>query len=245
MESPDSGRILVDRTGHITTVTVSRPTKLNSVTQEMLESFDRTVTELLGDPDVRVVVFTGDGDRAFSAGFDLTTVQSLQGDARYRFFKLLESSMARLSSSDSCITIAAVNGYAIGFGAILAISCDLRFFSEDAVFRLPEVELDILPAAGAASPLVDLVGVSRAKDILLSGRALSAQEAYGLGLANRVVPRDMLMDEVREYAAALLSRDWWVVLHTKRMLDDLAGRTPQEATRAEGEYLERWLQRGP
>ena len=129
---------------------ISRPDKLNSVTKEMLQSFYDQVSKIANEPSVRAIIFAGEGDRAFSAGFDLEMVKGLQGKEAVDFFKLLEKSIRQIRENRTCITVAAVNGYAIGFGAMVACACDFRIFSDSAVFRLPEVELSIFPGAGAS-----------------------------------------------------------------------------------------------
>ncbi len=235
------GEIILEREGPVAQVTISRPSKLNSVTWEMLESFDDLVENLVGDSTIRVILFTGAGERAFSAGFDLKTVKALAGESHYRFFKTLERAVYALRGAGDCVTIAAARGYVIGFGAILSLACDIRFFSEDAVFRLPEVDIDILPAAGAASGLVGLVGPSTAKDILLSGRPVPADEAASLGIANRVLPPDEVLQTAREYAEHIARKNHAIIGDTKRMVDRMIGRDTAGAQEVESEFLESWL----
>ncbi len=153
-----NGEIRVDRAEPVTTITISRPDKLNSVTRQMLTSFSDNVGRLTNDPNITTIIFTGEGDKAFSAGFDLETIRSLKGQDRVSFFKLLEKTTRLIRQAKSCFTIAAINGYAVGFGAMVAVACDFRFCSDTAGFRFPEVDLSVFPGAGAASNLIHLVG---------------------------------------------------------------------------------------
>ena len=180
-------------------ITISRPDKMNSVTKDMLVEFNEQVSQIANNPNIRAIIFNGDGDRAFSAGFDLETVTGLQGQEVTEFFKLLERTMRLIRENRTCVTVASVNGYAIGFGAMVCVACDFRIFSETAFFRLPEVELGIFPGAGAASNLLHLVGPSRAKDILLTGRKVSAKEALQIGLADLLVSQEDLAKNTIHY----------------------------------------------
>jgi enoyl-CoA hydratase/carnithine racemase len=238
-----SGEIIVSKEGSVATVTISRPGKLNAVTHKMLKSFEENVSVLTNDPEVMVVIFTGEGEKAFTAGFDMETVMSLRGQEAYDFFKLMESAIRQIREARNCITIAAINGYAIGFGAIVACACDLRFFSENGIFRLPEVDLGIFPGGGASSNLLYLVGPSRAKDILLTSRKVSADEALRIGLADRVFPLEELMPKTKEYVEELLNKDRNILLMTKTLVDKMTGQEVPDATDLEVTYLEEWLRK--
>ncbi len=235
------GEIKVTQKGSVATLTISRSDKLNSVTREMLVAFDDKVNQLTNDPEIMVVIFTGEGKKAFSAGFDLETVMNLKGAERTSFFKLLESAIRCIKENRNCITVAAINGYAIGFGAMVASACDFRFFSEKAIFRLPEVQIGIFPGAGATANLMDLVGSARTKDILVTGRLVSAEEALQIGLANRVVPCDELMSKVEEFAQDIINRDRKIVMRTVNLVDTMKGKDHIEAAGLETMYSDEWL----
>ena len=222
-------------------LTISRPDKLNSVTKPMLFDFSEQVSQILNNPSIRAVIFTGEGNRAFSAGFDMDTVMGLKGAEVTEFFKLLERSMRTIRENRTCVTIAAVNGYAIGFGAMAALACDFRFFSETATFRLPEVELSIFPGAGAASNLLHLLGPARAKDILLTTRTVSAKEALQIGLADMLVNQDELMDKTMDFVEQILNKDPTILVRTKTLIDGMTGKDIAEADELETAYLDEWL----
>ncbi len=236
-----SGDIIVTVEDSYALVKISRPDKLNSVTKEMLEAFYEQVSKIANEPSIRALIFTGEGDRAFSAGFDLEMVKSLKGQEAVDFFKLLEKAIRQVRENRTCITIAAVNGYAIGFGAMVASACDFRIFSDSAMFRLPEVELSIFPGAGAASNLLHLVGPARAKDILMTGRKVSAKEAMQIGLADMLVSKDMIMEKTLEFVEELLKKDPKILIRTKTLVDGMTGKEVAEADELESVYLDEWL----
>ncbi len=236
-----NGEIRVDVKDAIATVTISRPQKLNSVTYEMLVSFEDRVARLLNDKSIFAVVFTGEGEKAFCAGFDLDMVRSLEGQRHYDFFKILEQVIRTVKIARNTITIAAVNGYAIGFGAMLASACDFRFFASNASFRLPELEIGVFPGAGAASNLIALVGPSRTKDILLTGRTVTAEEALRIGIADRVVLQAELMSTVKEFLSSIYKKNRRLVMSTKTLVDGMTGERLIDAAEMESAYLEEWL----
>ncbi|MGQ4911032.1 MAG: enoyl-CoA hydratase/isomerase family protein [Candidatus Thorarchaeota archaeon] len=235
------GEIIVEIKDSYALVTISRPEKLNSVTREMLFSFKEQVSQIANNPKVRAVIFTGAGDRSFSAGFDLETVKGLKGDEATEFFKTLERTIRGIRGNRTCVTIAAVNGYAIGFGAMIACACDFRIFADTAVFRLPEVGLSIFPGGGAASNLMHLVGPARTKDILMTGRKVSAKEALQIGLADMLVPKAELMQKTEEYVNELLKNDHRILMRTKTLVDAMTGKDISEADELETAYLDEWL----
>jgi len=235
------GEIRVDRAEPIATITISRPEKLNSVTKFMLSSFSDSVGHLTNDPNIMAIVFTGEGDKAFSSGFDLDTIRGLRGEERISFFKLLEKAMRLIRQAKSCFTVAAVNGYAVGFGAMVASACDFRFCSETAGFRFPEVDLSVFPGAGAASNLLHLIGPARTKDLLLTARVVSAQEALQIGLADRVFPQAELMPKTMDFVAALGKKSKYIMLRTKMLVDAMTGKDVSDAADMEVDYEDEWL----
>jgi enoyl-CoA hydratase/carnithine racemase len=220
---------------------ISRPDKMNAVTKDMLVDFGEQVSLLANDPKIRAIIFTGDGDRAFSAGFDLETVGGLEGDEVTEFFKLLERTIRLIREDRTTITVAAINGYVIGFGAMVVSACDFRIFADNGLFRLPEVDLAIFPGGGAASNLMHLVGPARAKDILMTARKVLAEEAFRIGLADMVVKQDELMDKTMEFVKELLTKDPMILIRTKTLIDGMTGKDLDEAAELETAYLDEWL----
>ena len=214
---------------------------MNPVTKAMLESFDESVSRIANEPSIRVIIFTGEGNKAFSAGFDMNTIKDLKGQEATDFFKLLERTIRAIRENRTCITVAAINGYAIGFGAMVALACDFRIFSDEAIFRLPEVELSVFPGAGAASNLLQLVGPARAKDILLTARKVSAKEAMQIGLADMIVNKYDIMEKSIEFVQELLKKNPKILIRTKTLIDGMTGKELSEAVELETVYLDEWL----
>ena len=236
-----TGEIKVDIKDALATITISRPDKLNSVTKEMLIDFNEQVMQIINNPNIRIIVFTGEGDRAFSAGFDLEMIMGLEGKEVTEFFKLLERTMRLIRENRNCLTIASVNGYAIGFGAMTVLACDFRIFAENAVFRLPEVELGVFPGAGAASNLLHLVGPSVAKELVLTSRKVPADEAFRIGLADKLVSQEDLEKTTQAFVDELLSKDPTILIRSKTMIDGMTGKDVADADEVETAYLDEWL----
>ena len=206
------GWVRTGRDGAVLTVTLDRPDRLNAQTPETWAALAEVGRSL--PDDVRVVVVRGEG-RAFSAGLDrslfdlspdaeggLGEVARLPADQAEERIREFQAGF-RWLRSPGVVSIAAVQGHAIGAGAQLALACDLRIFTEDAALRLPEVTLGLVPDLTGTSTLVELVGYTRALEICLTGRAVSAAEARVIGLANLVVPAADLDATVADLAAAI------------------------------------------
>ena len=213
MSGPDQhGWVRTARDGAVLTVTLDRPDQLNAQTPATWAALAAVGSAL--DDDVRVVVVRGEG-RSFSAGLDRTLFSADPGTAgglgelgrlpaeeaqeRIRGYQ----AGFRWLRSPGIVSVAAVQGHAIGAGAQLALACDLRVLTEDATVRLPEATLGLVPDLTGTSTLVELVGYARALELCLTGRAVGAAEAQAIGLANAVVPAAGLADAVASLVAAL------------------------------------------
>ena len=181
----------------------NRPEKLNAMNDLSWRELNEFFTWADTAPEVKVVILTGAGDKAFIAGADLNSM------AKKKSTDCLGGSGQRaLEKIETCPkpVIAAVNGYAFGGGCEIAIACDFRVVSENAIFALPETGLGLLPGAGGTQRLTRLIGMGRAKDVILLGRKISAQESVQIGLATKCVPQDGLMAEAQKMAAKLLAK---------------------------------------
>jgi enoyl-CoA hydratase len=169
------------------------------------ELFD-AISELDNDAGIGAIIITGNGEKAFAAGLDIKEVMG-KSIVEVRDFteKVSRRALSKLTGIEKP-TIAAVFGLALGGGCEVALCCDMRIVSEDAVFGLPEITLGIMPGSGATQRLARLIGVPRAKEMLFTGDNVNAQEAYRIGLANKVVPKDKLMEEAKAMAKKLASR---------------------------------------
>ena len=194
-----------EKEGHVATVTLDRPDRLNALSRQLIRELDQAVSEIEGDDEVRVVIVTGAG-RAFSAGADIKERVEHAEDLGYQRGGVGASRTFRRMERTGKVFIAAVNGYAAGGGCELAMACDLRVASTQAQFALPEVKLGILPGAGGTQRLPRLVGPARAKEMMFLGEFVSAEQALAWGLVNRVVPPEELLPEARRLAETLLER---------------------------------------
>lgn len=193
--------ILYDKKDGIATLTFHRPEALNALNSDVLADLDRAADEAAADPEVRVVVFTGEG-KSFISGADINEMDgaigvdiinySRKGAAVFRKIELMTKP-----------TIAAVNGYAFGGGFEFLLCTDIRIANEKAKLRLPEVTLGITPGFNGSQRLPKCVGMSKAKEIIFTGRMLTAAEALELGILNKVVPVDKLMEETYAMASQI------------------------------------------
>ena len=188
----------------VATIVVNRPEKRNALNGALIGELGEAFARVAGDPALRALILTGAGDKAFVAGADIAEIAALTpGEARQyalrgqRVFRHLET-MGKPS-------VAAVNGYALGGGLELAMACTVRFAVEGAQLGQPEVRLGLLPGYGGTQRLPRLVGRGRALELLLSGEAVSAEEALRIGLVNKVAPRENLIALSRGWLAKVLA----------------------------------------
>jgi enoyl-CoA hydratase len=195
--------LTLDVADRIATLTVNRPDKLNALNDATIRELGEAIEELRGRDDVGGVILTGAG-RAFVAGADIAELAAqtpVEGKAR----ALLGQEIFRRFETSPKPTIAAVNGFALGGGCELAMACHVRIASEQAKFGQPEAKLGVGPGYGGTQRLPRLVGRGRALQLLLTGEMIDAQEAYRIGLANRVVPAAELLPTARAMMAAMLA----------------------------------------
>ena len=197
--------LLVEVTNHVATLTINRPWALNALNLETLEELKDYFTAVQSDPETKVVIVTGAGEKAFVAGGDLSVMAPLD-PMPARASARLAQSVLNLIEQGTRPVIAAVNGYALGGGCELAMACDIRIASEKARFGQPEVNLGILPGWGGTQRLPRLVGKGKALELLLTGEMIDAAEALRIGLANRVVPADQLLAEAQTMAAKIAGK---------------------------------------
>lgn len=198
--------IILEKRDGAAWVTLNRPRVLNAYNVQMRDELFQALGLIGDDDDIRVVAFRGAGDRAFCAGADLTEFGTAPSQAIARQVRFERDVWARLLGLRQPL-IAAVHGYCLGSGMEIALCCDLRLASPDARFGLPETGLGMIPAAGGTQTMPRAVGCARAMDAMLTGRMLDAEEAYRIGLVNRIVPRERLFDEAARMAAHLAASD--------------------------------------
>jgi enoyl-CoA hydratase len=197
--------LLVDRDGAVSIITINRPKVLNALNGPTLDELSQVIDEADRDESVRALILTGAGDRAFVAGADINelAVQTpIGGREHARRGQALFDRIERLGKP----VVAAVNGFALGGGCELAMACTMRIAADTAKLGQPEINLGLLPGYAGSQRLPRLVGRGRALELLLLGHQISAEEAWRIGLVNRVVPAAELMTEVKKTAQALASK---------------------------------------
>jgi len=209
--------IKLDKEGEVATITLNRPEKLNLLSRGMISELGEGVEELARDEDIRVVVITGAGERAFTAGIDVNEMKDLEVLSAKGFIRKLHYTIKSVRDLDK-IVIAAINGFCLGGGFELAMACDLRIASENAEMGLPEIRVGI-PSVIEAALLPSLIGMGRARELLFLGESIRADEAERIGLVNRVVPVDKLRDAVKEVVDRVLSYSPTAVRMQKRVIN--------------------------
>lgn len=202
-------------------VKINRASVLNALNTETLLELRSVLTVLQDDLQVRAVILTGEGGKAFIAGADIAEM-SAKDSREGVVFSQLGHSVAKLLEQMPKPTIAAVNGFALGGGTEMAISCDMIIASEQAVFGQPEVCLGIIAGFGATLRLSKFVGLSRAKELLFSGRRIKADEALRIGLVTRVVPAEQLIQEAISLARSFALNSRGAVAKTKKLLNEFS-----------------------
>jgi len=213
---------------------------MNLVTDDLLDEFDAALATLeqAAPGDVRVVVVTGDGDRAFSAGSDVKGFESHAGEAGRPHFTREEAVMSRLANLPMP-TIAAINANALGGGLEIALACDIRVAAEGSKLGLPEVRLGVTPGAGGTQRLPRAVGVARAKELTITGRLIDAREAHQIGLVSQVVPSGQARSAADAIAAEIADRGPLAVREVKRLIDQSVELDIKEGIKAEIDASER------
>jgi enoyl-CoA hydratase len=195
VRSDNMENVLFEKRGHAALITIARPKALNALNSETLKELNEALDLISADSDIYCAIITGAGEKAFVAGADISEMKDMNV-FEARNFGLLGNKVFRKIELLSIPVIAAVNGFALGGGCELALSCDIRIASENAKFGQPEVGLGITPGFGGTQRLARTVGVPKAKEMIYAGSNINSEEAYRVGLVNRVVPSDKLMDEV-------------------------------------------------
>ncbi|WP_345800868.1 enoyl-CoA hydratase/isomerase family protein [Microbacterium sp. AZCO] len=193
--------IAVDVDGHVATIRLNRPEKLNAVTQEMSDALVELVAGLNDDPGIRAVVYTGTG-RAFSAGSDILTLDQYATPWEFRNRRDYCDALRALRKP----LIAAVNGYAMGGGLEAALTCDIRIAASTAVFAAPEIKLGWIGGGGMSALLANSIGAGNAALMLMTGDPIDAQKALAWGLVSEIVEPDALLVRAQELAATIASR---------------------------------------
>ena len=216
-------------------LTINRPEKMNALSQELTAELSLLLDEIENDAELRVIVITGAGDKAFMAGADINELVDRDARLGRRVSRKRQEIFSRIENLHVPV-IAAVNGYALGAGLELALACSIRICSEMAQFGAPEVKLGIIPGDGGTQRLPRLIGLGRAMEMIITGDFIDAQEAYRIGLVNKVFPLDKLMEKAMELAQKIALRPPLAVRYAKEAVN-----RSQEGDTASGFALESYL----
>jgi len=228
VEAIGTDKILAHSEGGIGWIVFNNPAKHNAMSLEMSEGAIRGLAAFAADDEVRVVVLTGAGGKAFVSGADISEFEKRRASAEQDKKYAARSGGLYVQVRELAKpTIAMIDGYCMGGGLALAAACDLRFCTEGSVFAIPAARLSIAYRLDFMRWILDLVGPSRTKDILFSARRLNAAEAFAMGLVNRVVPADQIDAAVRDYAKILVDNAPLSIRATKLIVDELVKDAPE------------------
>jgi len=186
-------------------ITLNRPKVLNALNPKLYQELAELLEKVSKDKHVRAVIITGAGEKAFAAGADISSMQSMTANEARQLAQIGQKPLDVIALLPQPV-IGAINGMALGGGCELAMACDLRIASENAIFGQPEVNLAIIPGGGGTQRLPRLVGAALAKELIFTGRNIKANDALNMGLVNKVVPADELMPTVEKLAHGICKK---------------------------------------
>ncbi len=210
--------LLLEVENGIALLTINRPKALNALNSETLAELNACLAELENNDDVKVVILTGSGEKSFVAGADISEMVNATPAEGRKMGLLAREAFGRLENMPQ-VTIAAVNGFALGGGCEISMACDIRVASDNAKFGQPECGLGILPGFGGTQRLPRLVGKGRAKELIFTCDMISADEAFRMGLANHVVPQAELIDYCKAMAGRIMKNGPLAVALAKQSIN--------------------------
>ena len=210
--------VIMEVNDEIALVTINRPKSLNALNSETLAELDQCFDEISTRKDIKVLILTGSGQKAFVAGADISEMVNATPAEGRQMGMLAKQAFLKLETMPQ-VTIAAVNGYALGGGCEISMACDIRIASDNARFGQPETGLGILPGFGGTQRLARLIGKGRAKELIFTCDQIDAQEAYRIGLANKVVPQGELIDTCKKMAAKIISKGSYAISLAKEAIN--------------------------
>jgi len=216
-----AGRLRVEKEGAIGWMVLDQPERLNAISGDMWRGFPRAMAQFDADPEVRVVILRGEGEKAFAAGADISEFESARSASGQvsAYDTLLDESLHALQGSDKPV-VAMIRGYCFGGGVEISLACDLRYCSEDAQFSIPAARLGIGYGIDGTKRLVETVGHANAREIFFTGRRYGAAEAHVMGLVNRVFPSAKLESEVRAIAQSLADNAPFTIAASKAVIEE-------------------------
>ncbi|MGC9345997.1 MAG: enoyl-CoA hydratase/isomerase family protein, partial [Candidatus Bathyarchaeales archaeon] len=197
--------IIYEKREGIATITLNRPEALNAFNKEVVDEVLQALEDVKKDENVHVVILTGAGEKAFSAGADIKTMKGFNA-LKGRELSLMGEKLCSALENLEKPVIAAINGYALGGGLEVAMSCDIRIASEKARMGQTEINIGLIPGWGGTQRLTRLIGKTKAKELVFTGKIIDAKTAEQLGLVNMAVPADKFRETVRQFAAELAAK---------------------------------------
>ncbi len=211
--------ILYEVENGIALIRLNRPKSLNALNHELIGELGAVFDRIGSDDAIGAVIVTG-SEKAFAAGADIKEIVEIASPvAAHSFISRIHAVFDKIERLSKPV-IAAVSGFALGGGCELALVCDIRIASESAIFGLPEIKIGVIPGGGGTQRLPRLVGLGRAKELLFSGDSIDAMEAYRIGLANKVVPVDSLLNEARKTAEKFIAQPGFALRILKMLVND-------------------------
>lgn len=212
--------VTVETISHrIGVIRINKPQTLNALSSGLLEELSSAIDKIEENSDLRVIICSGDG-KAFVAGADISEMNDMSADEAKGYAMIGAKLFQRIEFLNK-VTIAAINGFALGGGCELAMACDIRIASEKAKFGQPEVGLGITPGFSGIRRMKEIVGEAKAKEYIFSGRMFDAIEAERIGLVNKVVPADSLMEECQKMAEEIANKSFNAVITSKKVMNAL------------------------
>jgi enoyl-CoA hydratase len=210
--------LLIEKEDGYAIMYINRPKALNAINDAVLKEMAQIIDEIDADPEVRVLIITGAGDKSFVAGADIVWMYNMDQPGCRKFSAFGEYVMRKLELMEKPV-IAAVNGFALGGGCELAMACDIRLAADNALFAQPEVGLGVIPGFGGTQRLPRLIGEGRAKELTYTCDNIKADEAYRIGLVNHVYPQAELMDQARKMAKKIIRQAPLAVGYAKHAIN--------------------------
>jgi enoyl-CoA hydratase len=199
-------------------ITFNRPKALNAMNSETMKELYDAVIRCKNDETIKAIILTGSGEKAFVAGADISEMKDLRPKEALAFMELGHETLRALETLPKP-SIAAVNGFALGGGTEISMACDMRFASETARFGQPEILIGLIPGWGGTQRLPRLVGMGRAKELIMGGGQIDAKRAYEIGLVNQVFPADQLLDAAKKFAKKLAGMPGFAIKMAKHSIN--------------------------
>lgn len=233
----DYKTIIYETKGKIAFITINRPQSRNALNSQVFSEMNAALSDADKDGEIKVIILTG-GEKYFAAGADISEMgQLLKPTDAHRFLQNAHTAYNKIEAIEKPV-IAAVSGFAFGGGCELALACDLRIASENAVFGQPEIKIGVLPGAGGTQRLPRIIGVSKAKELLFTGGSIGAQEAYRLGLVNKIVPIGSVVEEATMMGESIAAQPGFALKLTKSAINNGLNMSIKEALAYEARCFE-------